>query len=65
MIAGYGAAGLATSLDFAADLLMSFPPLLLAIAFIAVRGPGLDAMIVVGIIFAPRLFRIGAQRRRR
>ncbi|HWI37674.1 MAG TPA: ABC transporter permease [Burkholderiales bacterium] len=59
LLAGYGGTRLGRGLDFAADILMSFPPLLLAIAFIAVRGPGLgSAMIVVGIIFAPRLFRI-------
>jgi peptide/nickel transport system permease protein len=59
LLAGYGASGIGRVLNFAADILMSFPPLLLAIAFIAVRGPGLgSAMIVVGIIFAPRLFRI-------
>jgi len=59
LIAGYGSSKVGRVLNFAADILMSFPPLLLAIAFIAVRGPGLgSAMIVVGIIFAPRLFRI-------
>jgi ABC-type dipeptide/oligopeptide/nickel transport system permease subunit len=59
LLAGYGGTRIGRVLDFSADILMSFPPLLLAIAFIAVRGPGLgSAMIVVGIIFAPRLFRI-------
>jgi peptide/nickel transport system permease protein len=59
LLAGYGGTWIGRVLNFAADILMSFPPLLLAIAFIAVRGPGLgSAMIVVGIIFAPRLFRI-------
>ena len=59
LLAGYGGSAISRVLNFAADILMSFPPLLLAIAFIAVRGPGLgSAMIVVGIIFAPRLFRI-------
>ncbi|MGQ0653076.1 MAG: ABC transporter permease [Betaproteobacteria bacterium] len=59
LVAGYGASRLGRALDFVADVLMSFPPLLLAVAFIAVRGPGLgSAMTVVGIIFAPRLFRI-------
>jgi ABC-type dipeptide/oligopeptide/nickel transport system permease subunit len=59
LLAGYGASRMGRVLDFIADVMMSFPPLLLAIAFIAVRGPGLgSAMIVVGIIFAPRLFRL-------
>jgi peptide/nickel transport system permease protein len=59
LLAGYGGNKLGRVLNFIADVMMSFPPLLLAIAFIAVRGPGIgSAMIVVGIIFAPRLFRI-------
>ena len=59
LVAGHGGTHLGAALGFVADVLMSFPPLLLAIAFIAVRGPGMgSAMIVVGIIFAPRLFRI-------
>jgi peptide/nickel transport system permease protein len=59
LLAGYGGSRIGRVLEFVSDVMMSFPPLLLAIAFIAVRGPGLgSAMIVVGIIFAPRLFRI-------
>jgi len=59
LAAGYARSRTAHALDFGADVLMSFPPLFFAVAFIAVRGPGLmNAMIVVGIIFAPRLFRI-------
>ena len=59
LIAGYSRSRTGWTLDFVADVMMSFPPLLFAIAFIAVRGPGLgSAMTVVGIIFAPRLFRI-------
>jgi peptide/nickel transport system permease protein len=38
---------------------MTFPPLLLAIAFVAVLGPGLTkAMTAVGIVFAPRFARL-------
>ena len=59
LIAGYARNPIGALLNFIADVMMSFPPLLFAVAFIAVRGPGLgNAMIVVGIIFAPRLFRI-------
>ena len=59
LIAGYARHRIGALLNFIADVMMSFPPLLFAVAFIAVRGPGLgNAMIVVGIIFAPRLFRI-------
>ena len=59
LIAGYARSRIGMVLNFVADVVMSFPPLFLAVAFIAVRGPGLgNAMIVVGVIFAPRLFRI-------
>lgn len=59
LIAGFAPSRGGAVLSFCADVLMSFPPLFFAVAFIAVRGPGLmNAMIVVGIIFAPRLFRI-------
>ncbi len=59
LIAGCSPGRIGSVLNFLADVMMSFPPLLFAVAFIAVRGPGLaNAMIVVGIIFAPRLFRI-------
>ena len=59
LIAGYARSRIGMALNFVADVMMSFPPLFLAVAFIAVRGPGLgNAMIVVGVIFAPRLFRI-------
>jgi peptide/nickel transport system permease protein len=41
------------------DAIMSFPPLLLAIALVAVLGPSLrNAMIAVGIVFAPRFLRL-------
>ncbi|MCW2750694.1 MAG: oligopeptide transporter permease protein [Aeromicrobium sp.] len=41
------------------DAIMSFPPLLLAIAIVGVFGPNLrNAMIAVGIIFAPRFLRL-------
>jgi peptide/nickel transport system permease protein len=41
------------------DALLSFPPLILAIAVIAVLGRNLtNAMIAIGIIFAPRFLRL-------
>lgn len=43
----------------ATDTLMCFPALLLAIAIVAARGPGLvNSMVAVGITQAPRLFRL-------
>lgn len=42
-----------------ADALLSFPFLIIAIAIIGVLGPGLTtAMFAIGVLFAPRLFRI-------
>lgn len=42
-----------------ADALMSFPSLILAIGIIAAMGPGLtNAMVALGIVYAPRMFRV-------
>jgi peptide/nickel transport system permease protein len=42
-----------------ADALLSLPPLILALAVVGVLGPGLtNAMIAVGLLLAPRLFRV-------
>ena len=42
-----------------ADLLLSFPSLLLAIVVVAIMGPGLtNTAIVIGIVYAPRVARI-------
>jgi peptide/nickel transport system permease protein len=42
-----------------ADALMTVPPLVLALAAIGVLGPGLtNAMIAVGIVLSPNLFRL-------
>lgn len=41
------------------DALMSFPPLILALAITGVLGPGLgNAMVAVGVVFAPRFVRL-------
>jgi len=41
------------------DNIMSLPGLILAIAFVAVLGPGItNAMIAIGIVFIPRFFRV-------
>lgn len=41
------------------DSIQSFPPLILAIAVVGILGPGLrNAMLAVGIIFAPNFLRI-------
>lgn len=41
------------------EAMMSFPPLLLAIAIVGVRGPSLtSAMLAIGVAFAPRFCRL-------
>lgn len=43
----------------AADVLMTFPGIVLTIAVIAATGPGLvPAMTTLGVVYSPRLFRI-------
>jgi len=42
-----------------ADTILSIPPLVTALAIIAILGPGLtNAMLAIGIVYAPRLFRV-------
>jgi peptide/nickel transport system permease protein len=41
------------------DGVMSIPPLILAVCIIGVMGPGLtNAMVAIGVIFAPRIIRL-------
>lgn len=59
LIAGYAGRWADQGIMRFADAIMAFPPLLLAIAFVAVRGQGLGtAMVAVGIVFAPRFARL-------
>jgi len=59
LVAGYFGGWVSTVIMRLTDAVMSFPPLLLAIALVAALGPGLtNAMIAVGIIFAPRFLRV-------
>ncbi len=59
LIAGFFGGWIDTIISRLTDTLMSFPPLLLAIAIVGVFGPNLrNAMIAVGVIFAPRFIRL-------
>lgn len=59
LVAGYFGGWIDWVLGRAADVLMTFPAIILAIAIIAATGPGLtNAMIALGIVYAPRLFRV-------
>ncbi len=58
-VAGYFGGWIDSALSWAMDVLISFPDLLLALAMIAVLGPGLvNAMIAVGIAFIPGFARL-------
>jgi peptide/nickel transport system permease protein len=58
-LAGYVGGRFDTLVMRANDAAMSFPPLLLAIALVAVLGPSLrNAMFAVGILMAPRFLRL-------
>lgn len=59
MIAGYSGGRIDWCLNRVADILMTFPSLVLTIAIIAATGPGLTkAMISLGVVYAPRVFRV-------
>lgn len=59
LIAGYFGGFVDWLLGRLADVLMTFPAVILAIAIIAATGPGLtNAMLALGVVYAPRLFRV-------
>lgn len=59
LVAGYFGGSADKILSRIADAIMCFPYLLLAMAIIAALGPGLrNAMTAIGLIYAPRLFRV-------
>ncbi len=59
LVAGYFGRRIDWLLGRAADIVMTFPAIILAIAIIAATGPGLThAMTALGVVYAPRLFRV-------
>ena len=59
LLAGYAGGLVDVVIMRVTEAIMTFPPLLLAIAFVAVLGQGLGkAMLAVGIVFAPRFVRL-------
>lgn len=59
LVAGYFSGWTDKILSRVADAIMCFPYLLLAMAIITALGPGLrNAMTAIGLIYAPRLFRV-------
>lgn len=59
LLAGLVGGAVDAVLSRIAEALLALPPLILALAVVGVLGPGLtNAMIAVGMLLAPRLFRI-------
>jgi peptide/nickel transport system permease protein len=59
LLAGYVRGGFDAAANRVSDALLALPPLVLALATVGILGPGLtNAMIAVGIIIAPRLYRV-------
>ncbi|MDZ7791686.1 MAG: ABC transporter permease [Xanthomonadales bacterium] len=59
LVAGYVGGWTDAVISRVADGVLSFPPLILAIAIVGVLGPGLtNAMLAIGIVFAPRFLRL-------
>ena len=59
LIAGYFGRWVDTIIMRVAEAIMTFPPLLLAMAIVGVLGAGLGkAMFAVGVVFAPRFARL-------
>jgi peptide/nickel transport system permease protein len=59
LVAGYAGGWVDWTLGRVADILMTFPAIILAIAIISATGPGLrNAMVALGVVYAPRLFRV-------
>ena len=59
LIAGYFGGWLDSLVSWFTDVLMAFPDILLALAIIAILGPGItNAMLAIGIAFVPSFMRL-------
>jgi peptide/nickel transport system permease protein len=59
MISGFFGGWLDSAISWFNDVLMSFPDILLALAIIAILGPGIrNAMLAIGISFVPSFMRL-------
>ena len=59
LIAGYFGASVDNALMRVMDIMLAFPPILLAISITAVLGPGItNAMIAIGVVYTPRFARL-------
>lgn len=59
LLAGYVRGPIATTIGWMTDILLAFPSILLAIAIVTVKGPGLEgAMLAVGVVQIPIFIRL-------
>ena len=59
MLAGYTGGAVENIIMRCMDIILAFPAMLLAIAIVAVRGPGLNnTMVAVGVVFIPIFARL-------
>lgn len=59
LLAGYAAGRVSWATTVVADALLSFPPIILALAIVGIFGPGLtNAMLAVGLVLAPRFCKV-------
>ena len=59
LVSGYFGGWLDSVISWFTDVLMAFPDILLALAIIAILGPGItNAMIAIGIAFVPSFMRL-------
>ncbi|WP_420000015.1 ABC transporter permease [Streptomyces boninensis] len=59
LIAGYGGRVASSIIMRGIDILLSFPPIVLAIAVVAAMGPALiNVVMVIGVLYIPRFTRI-------
>lgn len=59
LVSGYFGGWLDSSVSWFTDVLMAFPDILLALAIIAILGPGItNAMLAIGIAFVPSFMRL-------
>lgn len=59
LVAGYAGGLVDAALSRISDAVLSLPPLILALAIVAILGPGLtNAMIALGVVLAPPQFRL-------
>jgi peptide/nickel transport system permease protein len=59
LVAGYGGRTVGAIIMRGIDILLSFPPIILAIAVVAILGPAVgNVVLVIGVLYIPRFTRV-------